>query len=207
MRHSAMSLPTALCALLALACAPAVAQKASAGQPAISGAAFADAMTLEIVDQLRLAQDRHWHKGEYRHIINLARMIVAGDPHDTETFSNAGWLLWSLDLDADAVALYKQGIAANPDTFYMYDELGGYYVTRKKDPASAAIYFEKAVTKPDCRAQSLHSLALCYEKLGKLEKARDTWRKAAERTDNPAVSSAKMHLDRLNRQLNQQRNP
>lgn len=202
MRHSATSLSTALCALLALACAPALAQKAPAGQPAISGTAFADAMTLDIVDQLRIAQDRHWHKGEYRHIINLARIVVAGDPKDTDTYSNAGWLLWSLDMDAEAVAFYKQGIADNPDTYFMYDELGGYYVTRKKDPASAKTYLEKAVAKPDCPARTLHTLALCYEKLGELDKARNTWRKASERTDNPAIGAAKMHLERITRQLN-----
>lgn len=200
MRPLALSLPLVLC--LFVIGSPALGQKTGA-PPALSGEARAEAMTQQIVNQLRIAQDRHWHKGEYCHIVNLARIIAASDPHDLENYSQAGWLLWSMDRDADAVAMYKQGIAANPHTYYMYDELGWYYYNRKKDAANAVVYLQKAVEQPDCRAQAFHTLAHAYEKLGNLQKARDTWARAVALADNPTRPAARVNLERVTRLLKQ----
>src|SRR2546427_109927 len=102
--------------MLAALIAPAHAQK-----PTESSRAAVDSLVNGIVDDVHEWMDKHWHKGEYNHIINLAKIAIAVDPTDLDAYSNSGWLLWSMDRDQEAVDLYLKGIKANPKTSYMYD--------------------------------------------------------------------------------------
>lgn len=182
-------------------CAPVSAQK--------SGAARVEAMADSLLDQLWVLTDMHWHKGEYNHNIHLSRMIIAGRPDNLDAYANSAWLLWSMNRDNEAVAMYKQGIQANPNTYYMYDELAYYYLTRKRDREKALPYYEKAASFKDCPASSLHMLAHCYEKTGRLEKALATWKRAAaipDRSDAPIKhlqANAQRHLKRVQQLVDQ----
>src|SRR4051794_34863896 len=64
--------------------------------------------------------DEHWHEGEYNHIINIYRVVAAARPNMMDAYTNSGWLLWSMDRDDEAVALYEQGLKANPESYHMY---------------------------------------------------------------------------------------
>jgi len=154
----------------------------------------------EIVNRLVVGTDAHWHKGEYNHSINISKMVMAARPDFVDFYANTGWLLWSMNRDDEAVALYEKGIKANPNTYYMYDELAQYYFIRKKNHAKAAKYYEQAVKFKDAKPQSWNALALCYEKSGQLEKALATWEKAVTLKDNPA---AKPNRDRVRTKLKQ----
>ena len=175
--------------------------KTTAAAP--SGAAIAEAIADSVVHRLDDITDLHWHKGEYNHIVNLDRMIVAEHPDHVEAYANAGWLLWSMNRDDEAVALYKQGIAANPRSYFLYDELGNYYYNSKKDWRTAIDYFEKAAACSDCAPQSLHMLAHSYERAGRLEKALATWKRAATRRDNPTAAAAARNLERVQKLIDQ----
>ncbi len=165
-----------------------------------SNEARVELMLDEIVNKLVVAYDAHWHKGEYNHNINIAKMIIAARPDFVDFYANSGWLLWSMNRDDEAVALYEKGIKANPNTYYMYDELAQYYFIRKKDYATAAKHYERAVKFKDAKPQSWNALARCYEKTGQLEKALAAWEKAVTYKDNPA---AKPNLDRVRNKLKQ----
>jgi pentatricopeptide repeat protein len=154
----------------------------------------------DISDKLVVVADAHWHKGEYNHIVNLTRIILAARPDLVDLYANAGWLLWSMDRDDEAIALYKQGVQANPNQYYMYDELGQYYLTRKKDYPTAVSYYEKAVKFADVRPQTWNALARAYEKSGQMEKAYTAWQKAATYPNNIA---AKPNLERVRRLIKQ----
>ena len=143
--------------------------------------------------------DAHWHKGEYNHIINLYRMIVAAHPDEMDAYANAGWLLWSLGRDADAVAIYKQGMRANPTSSFMYDELGQYYY-RKKDYPQALGYYESAAKYKDVQPYTLHFLAHCYEKTGAMDKCLKIWERAAKNTND---ANAQRHRDRVRALMSQ----
>lgn len=182
-----------LCAALVLALAP-VSVAAQTRNAAASGPANVDAMVEGVLNLMRQAIDAHWHKGEYNHIINLSRIVVAADPGDLETYANAGWLLWSMARDAEAVALYEQGIKANPNESYMYDEMGQYYYTRKKDMPLAIKYYEQAVRFKDVQPVTLHMLAHAYEKNGQRDKAIAIWERAAR---DPKDGVAKKTLERM----------
>lgn len=140
---------------------------------------MADAVLADALDEMWVQVDRHHHKGEHDHIVALCRLIVQGDPSRYDAYEDAAWLLWGDDHNAEAVAFLKQGVAANPKVYNLYDELGAHYNLHLKDPASAIPYYEKAV-KLNCPAETWHNLAHCYEKTNQWDKAINAWETAAK---------------------------
>lgn len=141
--------------------------------------------------------DEHYHHGEWNHCLSLYRVVEQGDPHNVETYSNAAMLLWSTDRNDQAIEQLKLGIAANPNTSFMYDELGSHYWLHLKDPVSAIPYYEKAI-QYKCNWPTYHNLAFCYQKLGKWDKAVAVWRQATKFGDDPRAQAllkqAQAHL-------------
>ncbi|HZO87373.1 MAG TPA: tetratricopeptide repeat protein [Chthonomonadaceae bacterium] len=158
----------------------------------VAGEILADAL-----GNLWLETDAHMHEGEYNHIINLSRIIVQGDPQNLQAYENSAWLLWSTLRNDEAIAFLKQGIQANPNTYYLYDELAFHYLDHLKDPASALPYYEQAVRFP-CPFFTWNNLARCYEKTNQWEKAVQTWERAAQIKNNPVAS---LHLKRAQAEL------
>lgn len=150
------------------------AQKGAAGQKAT-----VDSILSGVMEDLWDQTDEHFHKGEYNHVINLSRVIVQAEPQRLDAYGNAAWLLWSTDRNADAIAFLKQGLSANPKTYYMYDELGAHYFTRLHDPKAAIPYYEKAATF-NCPFATLHALANCYEKTDQWAKSVTMWTRATK---------------------------
>jgi len=151
---------------------PAATAKRQATQEELTDAVLGDAMN-QIWEQC----DAHGHEGEFNHFINLSRIVVQGDPHNMEAFWTASYLLWSTSKWDEAEAMIKDGIAANPKSYYMYDEMGVYWLIERKNPKAAIPYYEQAV-KYDCPFGTWNSLANCYEKVGQWDKAVAAWEKA-----------------------------
>src|SRR5579871_6542159 len=105
-------------------------------QQDVSDAVLGDTLNLLAMDKV----DEHHHKGEFNHIINLYAIVVQGDPHNCDAYSNSAWLLWSSDRNDQAIAVLKKGITANPDRYDMYDELGTHYWIHLHDAQSALPY-------------------------------------------------------------------
>jgi tetratricopeptide (TPR) repeat protein len=178
-------------------------EKAIAREKAKSGPQIVDEMAAGVLQHLRVGIDKHWHQGEYWHIVNLARIIFAGDPQDTEVVANAAYLLWSMGRDAEAEEFYRQSADANTNTYYMWDELGFFYFNRRKDYPKAVAAYEKAASCADVKDQTLHMLARAYEKVGDLKKALATWDRAANSPTNPGRGAAKMNRERVKQLLGQ----
>ena len=140
--------------------------------------------------------DANFHKGEFNHVINLNRIVAQGDPHNVEAYGNSALLLWSTDRNEQAIEFLKQGIQANPKTYYLYDELGSHYWLHLKDPDTAIPYYEKAVAFK-CPWATWHSLALCYEKTKQWDKAVTAWESAARFPDD---NLAPLRLERARRE-------
>ncbi len=185
----ALSLPDKASPLIALVllnfALSAVAQPAkgrsrppAAPKSAVSQRELGDGILFDGLQQIYRESDRHFEKGEFNHSINLCRVVVQGDPDNVEAYSSSAWLLWSTDRNDEAIALLKQGLNANRDTYYMYDELGMHYSLRLKQYSDAIPCFEQA-TRFECPFTTWHSLAHCYEKTGQWQKALAAWKRAA----------------------------
>jgi tetratricopeptide (TPR) repeat protein len=184
-------IPAVIALLMPSLTSPVHAQKGAG----LEGQAKADAILYRVFDNMNPATDAHFHKGEYNHIINLDRMVMGALPDRMNAYEDAGWLLWSMDRDAEAVVIYEKGLKANPNSFYMYDELGLYYMTRKKDYARAVSYYEKAAGFSNCPRPTFHMLAHAYEKSKQFDKSLAVWKKLASQGDAPA----KVNYDRVKR--------
>ncbi|NLH98149.1 MAG: tetratricopeptide repeat protein [Chthonomonadales bacterium] len=171
----------------------------------VSDADLVESVVDDCVRQLYIVSDRHWHKGEYKHLINMNRMVIAARPTYIEPYVNAGWLLWSMDRDDEAVALYDQGIAANPNSYALYNEKGFYLITRKKDWKNGLPLLETAISKPDCAKIVFHTLAHAYERNGQLDKALATWNRAANDPNNPGHAAARVNRDRVQRLIDERK--
>ena len=171
----------------------------SNAQGAVSSSDNVDSIIDRVFERLVVTTDRHWHKGEYNHMVNLFRMEVVAHPDNVEAYSSAGWLLWSMDRDAEAIAMYEEGIKSNPNTSFMYDELGQYYFQRKKDYPRAITYYEKAVEFKDVHFSTLHMLAHAYEKTRQFDKALVIWKRTT--ADYPNDQPAKVNMERVKRIL------
>ncbi len=139
---------------------------------------IADAILTEAVEQLSEQADDHYDRGEYNHSINLLRVVVQGNPRKVDAFADAAYLLWSTGQNEPGISVLKQGLAANPDNYYMYDELGGFYYYRLKDYPNAVTYYEKAI-KFNCPFFTWSALAHSYEKMDRWDKAVKAWEQAA----------------------------
>ncbi len=159
----------------------------------------ANAVLADTFSEMREQVDRHFHKGEYNHIVNLERVIVQGEPNDYHAFEDSAWLLWSMDRTPESVAFLKQGLQANPNTFEFYDELGMHYLTHMKDPVTALTYYEQAV-KFKCPFFTWNNLAHCYEKTNQWDKAVKAWETASQ---YPGDDIARVHLRRAEATLAQ----
>ena len=144
---------------------------------------MADAILADSLGQIFEKADSHFHEGEYNHAVNINRIVVQGDPHNVEAYGDAALLLWSSDRNEQAIAFIQQGIQANPNTYYLYDEMGGHYWLHLKDAIAAIPYYEKAV-KFKCPWPTWNSLAHCYEKTKQWDKAVSAWEGAARFTDD-----------------------
>ncbi|HEV2473824.1 MAG TPA: hypothetical protein VGS41_14205 [Chthonomonadales bacterium] len=143
-----------------------------------TGSALADQIVDHCLNDIYEFHDRHFHKGEYNHIVNIFRIVAQAEPWRYELYSDGAYLLWSTDQDSRGIALLKQGLAANPNDYYMYDELGRYYYYQDHDAKTAVGYFEQA-TRYKCPALTWDGLAHCYEKTHQLDKAVSAWQKCA----------------------------
>ncbi len=150
------------------------------GNPAhVTDDQASNAILANALNDLFDGADKHFDQGEYNHVINLNRVVVQGDPHNMQAYSNAAWLLWSTDRTESGLALLRQGLAANTTNFYMYDELGQFYWLHLHKPALALPYYEKAVKYP-CPMLTWHGLAHCYELTGHLKLAALAWEHASK---------------------------
>jgi tetratricopeptide (TPR) repeat protein len=71
--------------------------------------------------------DNYYGAGDYDNAVRILKLQMGLDPHWIEAYDSAAWLLWSMERLEEAVAVYKQGIAANPDNYQLYFELGTIY--------------------------------------------------------------------------------
>jgi pentatricopeptide repeat protein len=159
--------------------------------------ALADAILADALRKVWTQTDKHWHQGEYSHIVNLMRLNAQGDPRNLDAYTDGAYLLWSMDRKPEAEALLQQGLRANPGNYYMYDEMGRYYYIMRKDYQAAIPYYEKAV-KFKVPASTWNALANCYERAKQWDKAVKAWEVAATYPNNDV---AKRRLERARNQV------
>jgi len=169
------------------------------GKPDLSGNAAwrLQARINKVADELAIRADYHWHRGEFADVAFCQRQIVDLDPSDVMTWSTLGWIEWAcLNNEVAAERTLREGIAANPHRYELYDELGTYLYRRKRYAESAAS-LAKAVSFKNAHPVTWNQYGHSLEKMGRIDRAAEVWREMRRKfPDNP---SSQVNLDRLKR--------
>jgi Flp pilus assembly protein TadD len=180
------------CLMLSLAVGASAApstHKAAAGPArAVRPSPQVDEILDDVVDRLWDRADWYWHEGRYEERVAIDRLIIRMEPQFIEPYGTAGWLLESLGRDPEALALYRQAVAAVPGRWETHQDLGMFYYAHKQYPA-AATEFRAATEKPDAPGFTWKMLAHALEHAGELAQAVAAWEGAARVAPNdPAIA-------------------
>ncbi len=148
----------------------------------------------DVRDQLWIKNDEYWHDGALNRCIAAMRLITQMDPHDTECYADAAWLMWSDMREADAEAFLREGLANNTGVYDLYLELGTYYYFRTRFEEAIPL-FAASLTFPDTPFYARHMLAHSYEHAGYIGDALDTWIEAE--AAEPGQPAPPMQIDRM----------
>lgn len=143
-----------------------------------------------IVDLLYLSVDEFWHKGDYKSVFPVLKLITKIAPGELEAWSMGGWFLVNAiapSLSGEeknrvieyAVEFMNAGIKANPENYRMYWELGNYYY-RNGFYDRALSCLEKGEQYPH-PFHLVHLKAHIYQKKGMNREAMKEWEKMREK--------------------------
>lgn len=143
----------------------------------------------KVADNLWTESDKYWHEGRLDVCVGIHRLIVEIDPTFVEAYDIAAWLLSSDGRDAEAEALYRRGVAANPNRWEPAFDFGMFYY-QKKDFNNAEKCLAQSTTK-SAPTYVWKMLAHSQEKQGKYGPALETWVKVKSLDPNdPVVDNA-----------------
>jgi tetratricopeptide (TPR) repeat protein len=152
----------------------------------------------DVVDRLWDRADWYWHEGRYEERVAIDRLIIRMEPGFIEPYGTAGWLLESLGRDPEALALYRQAVAAVPGRWETHQDLAMFYYEHKAYP-DAASEFQQATLRPGAPSYVWKMMGHAYEHAGKLEQAVAAWEGAARVAPNdPAIA---VNLQRVQARL------
>jgi tetratricopeptide (TPR) repeat protein len=146
-----------------------------------------------LLDRIAEQIDTYWHAGKWDECMRLLRQDIEIDPSDTEAYTDLGWVLANLNRDAEAVAVYEAGIAANPKSFDIPHHFGMFYSRRKK--YEQAIEQFRVAIKKGAPQTWQHMLPDTLEIVGRKQEALDQWRELLKRFPNDPI--AKQHIKAL----------
>jgi tetratricopeptide (TPR) repeat protein len=148
---------------------------------------------LTVADSFILESDYWWHKGDYDQSIRCQQTALFFDPTSVDAFTNVAWLQWSMGRHEEAIATYRQAIAANPQSWEAADALGQYYL-RHGEKELGVRYLHQAATlgsPPIPRRVLGHAL----QAQGRTQEALQVWKDILQMDPNDPI--AKRQIERL----------
>ncbi len=146
--------------------------------------------------------DIYFHKGNYPEMLYHLKEQAKYDKGDIQTWADISYYYWSMSVnDKDkkeyyakkSLSILLEGLSFNKDSYYLYDEIGKFYLNSAKDYNSAIPYFEKALSKKDCTNIPYHILARCYEAANEPLKAVSTIEACLKKFPNDAKAKAELN--------------
>ncbi|MCC6442258.1 MAG: tetratricopeptide repeat protein [Armatimonadetes bacterium] len=175
-----------VCCLTAFAIAAPV-QKQKAASPA-SSLKTVSYLHEKTGDALWARSDYCFHKGRWNDSIRICKVMMKSEPTFEEAYGDAGYLLDSLGRKNEALAIYKQGLAANPKSPDMYFEVARFYTINNRF-GEALPYLQKAVKFPTADVLTWKQLAHTYRKLKMYDKSIATWQTIRQKFKDPVAEN------------------
>jgi len=130
--------------------------------------------------------DSFFDTGNYDAILPIVRLVTILDPHQIDVFTTGMWHIGYNFTDEEqrsdrryipnALALGKEGIRSNPETYELYFETGWmWYHKIADDFAKPVKYFKEAYTKPDMLPARKNLLSVVLQRNGTVDQALDNY--------------------------------
>jgi hypothetical protein len=128
--------------------------------------------------------DSFFDSGQYDAILPIIKLVTWLDPKQIDVYATGMWHIGYNFTDEEsrsdrrylkpAIALGKQGAAANPDTYELFFETGWLWHHKIDDDHFQAVkWFEEAHKRPDILPARRNLLGRAYERNGQLDKTLD----------------------------------
>lgn len=157
--------------------------RAAQGEKALppTGPLSPDALTAEsAADLLTVAAnalideaDVWFHVGNYDQCIRCNEAAIFLQPERTDLYGVNGWLQWSMNRHGAAITTYRRAIAANPDDWDAYFELGFYYLHHGR--VRAAVEYLRHSVELGAPPVQARTYAHALEKAGRPAEALEFW--------------------------------
>lgn len=126
--------------------------------------------------------DSFFDTGQYDAVLPIIRLVTILDPKQIDVYATGMWHIGYNFTDEDqrsdrrylpaALALGKEGVKNNPNTYDLYFETGWIWYHKIKDDYDYAVkYFEQAEKQPDMIAARKNLLPKAYLRTNQVEKA------------------------------------
>lgn len=138
--------------------------------------------------------DKFFEEGNYDAILPIIRMVTILDPHQLDVYATGMWHIGYNFTDQEnrsdrryipsALALGKEGIKNNPQTYELYFEEGWLWYHKIQDDFPQAVkYLEQASTKGDIQPARKNLLTHAYQRAGQIDKALDLYYKLLDEAE------------------------
>ncbi len=144
--------------------------------------------------------DSFFDEGNYDAILPIIRLVTWLDPHEIDVYATGMWHIAYNFTDEEsrsdrryipaAIALGKEGAAANSNTYELYFETGWLWYHKIDDDYDQAVkWWEAASDHKDILPARRNILAVAYLRDGKVEKALDLYQDLLSRAEKEYESS------------------
>ena len=155
-----------------------------------------------IAGVLWVRADDFFHTGNFEAIVPIVRLVTWLDPHNIEVYSTGAWHLDYNFVDANemsdkryipaSIALMKEGVANNPNTWDLYFDLAWTHYNKKLSDYQSGLKYMLLAAQHDGRDANTgkvvvrpayvdRMIAHQYELVGDFDKAIEQWKYARAR--------------------------
>lgn len=126
--------------------------------------------------------DKFFEEGNYDAILPIIYMVTRLDPHQIDVYATGMWHIGYNFTDEEhrsdrryiptALALGKEGMENNPETYELFFETGWLWYHKIDDDYDKAVkHFQQAAERPDILPARRNLLANAYQRAGQVDKA------------------------------------
>ena len=141
-------------------------------------------------------------KERFPQLYQLVDMTTSLDPHFLDAFQYGGLFLIMAKQYPNAIAIYRKGIAANPQAWQLPHDLGRLYFLELQDYRQALYWWEITDRLPGRPHYIPRFLIRLQAKVGHLDTALELWQQMYKQSENEAIREiAQREIRKLQEEL------
>lgn len=159
---------------------------------------------------LWIRTDDYFHRGEYKPILRLVRLITTIDPHQIDVYATGAWHMAYNFMDKrlipEGIKFLEEGTRNNPTVYDLFFEAGYTHMDKTKNFPAAIDWYtraaEKVTTEGKARPMFVDfQLAHAYERAGDIDRTVQQWEANLARAEELLKEKPNEFASRSNRDV------